>query len=179
MNFVVLTGSFHSRSHTQAVARAVVELLQEHQCSIPQLMELPFYSMDLSGDNRPPVVTDLIDAVTACDGLIVVTPEYNHSVPAVLKNAIDWASRPAFESSLKSKPVAIITQAESPVGGARVQAHLKLIFDSTLSRMQPAHEMMITGISSKFDEQQRLTDDTTRRRLNRHLQHFVEFCRGG
>lgn len=175
MHFLVLAGSFHSRSRTQALLPVIAEALAGHQTLSWPVQDLPFYSEDLTGEQRPGIVRDFLAQVSACDGIIVCSPEYNHSIPAVLKNAIDWASRPAFHSPLKGKPVTIITQAASPVGGARAQAHLKLVFDSTLSRIHPCHEMMIAGIDQKFDAHLQLVDAKTRERLARHLQDFIAF----
>ena len=175
MNFLLLSGSFHRRSYSQALLRFVAEQLPEHQHVSPNLLQLPFYSEDLAGEQRPLVVLDFLKQVSAADALIICSPEYNHSIPAVLKNAIDWASRPAFKSPLKDKPATFITQANSPVGGARAQAHLKLVFDSTLSRIHMCHEMMIAGVEQKFDEHLRLTDEPSRARINRHLADFIQF----
>jgi chromate reductase, NAD(P)H dehydrogenase (quinone) len=173
MQFLLLAGSFHSRSYTHALLDVVTDLLAPHQCVRPPLHHLPFYSEDLDGTNKPDLIVALLAEVQHCDGIIVCSPEYNHSIPAVLKNAIDWASRPAFKSPLKDKPVTIITQAQSPVGGARAQAHIKLVFDSTLSLIHPCHEMMITEIKGKFDAQMQLTDVKTRERLQRHVGDFL------
>ena len=175
MRILILSGSFHSNSKSLRIARALRNHLSQHHCDIPRLDELPFYSEDLRTD-KPAGVKALLEMTQACDGIICVTPEYNHSVPAVLKNAIDWASRPAFDSPLKDKPVTIISQAESPVGGARLQAHLKLVFDATLSSIFPAHEMMITGVSKVLDENDTIVDPDTGRRLFRHLDGFLEFA---
>lgn len=175
MRLLILSGSFHSNSKSLQIARGVTEYLSHHRCDTPRLESLPFYSKDLSTD-KPAAVKALLEATTACDGIVCITPEYNHSVPAVLKNAIDWASRPAFNSPLKGKPVTIISQAETPVGGARVQAHLKLVFDATLSDIFPAHEMMITGVSKVLDDNGNIVDPDTRRRLHRHLDEFLQFA---
>jgi chromate reductase len=172
MQFLLLAGSFHSRSYTHALLDVVTTILAQHRCVRPALDRLPFYSEDLSS-NKPQPVLELLDHVRQSDGLIICSPEYNHSIPAVLKNALDWASRPAFKSPLKDKPVTIITQAHSPVGGARAQAHIKLVLDSTLSLIHPAHEMMVTEVKDIFDAQMQLTDARTRERLQRHIGDFL------
>ena len=175
MNFLLLSGSFHRASASQALLRFVAEQLPEHHCQTPNLLELPFYCQDLDGTTKPPAVAFLLEQINWANALIVCTPEYNHSIPAVLKNAIDWASRPAFKSPLKDKPVTFITQANSPVGGARAQAHLKLVFDSTLSRIHSCHEMMIAGIEQKLDQHLCLTDERSQVRIRHHLQDFIRF----
>lgn len=175
MKLLLLSGSFHTHSKSLYLAGFVKNHLLDHECNIPALDALPFYSEDLSAD-KPAAVHALLDAVTQCSGIICITPEYNHSIPAVLKNAIDWASRPAFNSPLKNKPVTIITQAESLVGGARAQAHLKLVLDSTLSVIFPSHEMMITGVSKVINNTHDIVDEATHTRLVRHLDEFVKFA---
>ncbi|MBL4585102.1 MAG: NAD(P)H-dependent oxidoreductase [Pseudomonadales bacterium] len=95
---------------------------------VPALNKLPIYCEDID-KHKPKIVQDFLLQVESANGILFCTPEYNHSIPAVLKNAIDWASRPAFNSPLKFMPVSFITQAVSPVGGARAQAHLKLVLD--------------------------------------------------
>lgn len=175
MNFLLLSGSFHTRSASLALLAEVAQQLEGHTCALPPLDVLPFYSVDLDLAAKPAAVAALLTQVHDADGIICCSPEYNHSIPAVLKNAIDWASRPAFQSPLRDKPVTLITQASSPVGGARAQAHLKLVFDSTLSRIHPCHEMMVTAIDQKIDAQGALTDAQTRARIGRHLQDFIRF----
>jgi chromate reductase len=175
MNFLLLSGSFHRASASQALLRFVAEQLPTHQCVTPNLLELPIYCQDLDSANKPAPVVQLLAQIGWADALIVCTPEYNHSIPAVLKNAIDWASRPAFKSPLKDKPVTFITQANSPVGGARAQAHLKLVFDSTLSRIHSCHEMMIAAIEQKLDQHLCLTDEHSQVRIRHHVQDFIRF----
>ncbi|MFZ3184063.1 MAG: NADPH-dependent FMN reductase [Pseudomonas sp.] len=175
MNFLLLSGSFRRASFSQALLHFVAEQLPEHHTAAPDLRELPFYCQDIEGEQRPAQVLQLLEQVSWADALIICTPEYNHSIPAVLKNAIDWASRPAFKSPLKDKPVTFITQANSPVGGARAQAHLKLVFDSTLSRIHMCHEMMIAAVEQKFDQHLSLTDEHSQVRIRRHLHDFIEF----
>lgn len=176
MRILILSGSFHSKSNSLRIADFVKNHLSAHHCEIPLLNSLPFYSEDLNLI-KPDSVSEFLRVVEKCDGIVCITPEYNHSVPAVLKNAIDWASRPAFKSPLKGKPVTIISQAEGPVGGARVQAHLKLVLDSTLSIIFPSHEMMITNVSKAVNENSEIVDVETKRRIVRHVDEFVSFAK--
>lgn len=169
-----MSGSFHSKSKSLSILNSLKSYFPEHNYELPRLDELPFYSEDLNAD-KPHSVLSLIDQVEGSDGIIVCSPEYNHSIPAVLKNAIDWASRPAFNSVLKDKPVTIITQANSPVGGARAQAHIKLVFDSTLSVIFPSHEMMITNIDKTIDINGSVLDTNVQKRLKKHFVGFVNF----
>lgn len=143
MKFVFLSGSFHSNSRSLALLKNIESAFGAHKTETVALDQLPFYSDDLNRD-KPQAVVEFLAAISTANGVLICTPEYNHSIPAVLKNAIDWASRPAFKSALKDMPVSIITQAVGPVGGARAQAHLKNVLDSTLSKIHVCHEMMVT-----------------------------------
>ncbi|MCH9690548.1 MAG: NAD(P)H-dependent oxidoreductase [Gammaproteobacteria bacterium] len=174
MKILLMSGSFHSESKSIAILNAVKTYAPEHEYIFPWLDKFPFYCEDLSA-KKPNEILELINTVKTCDGIIICTPEYNHSVPAVLKNAIDWLSRPAFNSVLKAKPITIITQASSPVGGARAQAHIKLILDSTLSTIYPCHEMMISGIDNILDNSRKIVDRKIESKLKMHLLGFFEF----
>lgn len=177
MKLLMFSGSFHSNSRSLVILKLIQSMMAEHEFLIPSLNELPFYCEDLN-KQKPDSVVALIEQVDNAEGIIVCTPEYNHSIPGVLKNAIDWMSRPAFNSPLKGKPISIITQAISPVGGARAQAHLKLVFDATLSVIQPCHEMMIAGIDTVLGPEMNLEDRRVMGRLSRHVNEFVDFIHG-
>lgn len=174
MKLTLLCGSFNAKSRTLQIAHFLQKTYSEHSIQIPVLTHLPFYCEDLDR-NHPEPIRIFLEHIQQTDGLICISPEYNHSIPAVLKNAIDWASRPAFTSILKDKPVTFITQADSPVGGARAQAHLKLVMDATLSLILPAHEMMIGSVSTLFNAQQEITAPQVRTRMLRHVDAFITF----
>lgn len=177
MKFILLSGSFHSHSRSLAILKSIEGLFAKHETEteVLKLDNLPFYSEDLN-KAKPEVLSEFLSKVESADGILICTPEYNHSIPAVLKNAIDWASRPAFNSVLKDMPVSIITQAVSPVGGARAQAHLKLVLDSTLSKVHLCHEMMITQVNDIFDKEMNISDAKVLERLGRHVNDFIEFA---
>ncbi|PCJ15863.1 MAG: NAD(P)H-dependent oxidoreductase [Gammaproteobacteria bacterium] len=174
MKFVFLSGSFHSSSCSLAILKCVEGFFDAHEVETLVLDDLPFYSEDLNVE-KPDEIKRFLAKMESADGVLCCSPEYNHSIPAVLKNAIDWASRPAFNSALKDMPVSIITQANSPVGGARAQAHLKLVFDSTLSKVHICHEMMITQVSTIFDQDMNVTSEKVLDRLARHVADFIAF----
>lgn len=179
MNYLFLSGSFRKKSSSLAILENIKPFFTGFEAGtthieIPRLDKLPFYSNDLDED-KPDIVKNFIAQVARADGIVCCTPEYNHSLPAVIKNAIDWASRPAFKSELKDKPITIITQAQSPVGGARAQAHLKLVLDSTLSCIHTRHEMLITPIMNVLDDNMNITDEKIISRLERHIIYFQNF----
>ena len=123
------------------------------------LAPIPAYNQDFEGDKRPPVVKQLLADIEAADGLVLCAPEFNHSIPGVLKNAIDWASRPAFQSVLAYKPVAIMATSRGPLGGARCLEHMRVALDSCLSRIALAREVIITAAETRIRDG-RLVDET-------------------
>lgn len=118
MDILVLVGSLRADSWTRQLAEATDALLPEGSSSevYAGLGDLPHYDQDLDGDDVPASVTVFREAVAAADALVVATPEYNGSIPGVLKNAIDWASRPRGASALDGKPAAVISVSPSPRG---------------------------------------------------------------
>jgi chromate reductase, NAD(P)H dehydrogenase (quinone) len=118
MNILMLVGSLRADSWTARLTGAAATLLPAgtDAHAYDGLGELPHYDQDLDTDQPPAAVTAFRDAVRRADGLVVATPEYNGSMPGVLKNAIDWASRPRGASALEGKPVAVISVSPSPRG---------------------------------------------------------------
>lgn len=145
-----LSGSLRSASSSRAVLETVCRRLEER---VPigrfDIGSLPHYNADLG---IPEVVETFKSAVGAADGLIIVTPEYNYSVPGVLKNAIDWASRPAYQSVLKGKPVFVASVSGGALGGVRAQAHLKYILNGVLAHVFPCQEVVITHANQKVSD---------------------------
>lgn len=135
--------------------------------------DLPLYNEDLDGPIRPAPVERILAAIRSCDALLFATPEYNHSIPGVLKNTIDWVSRPAYASVLAHKPAGILSASKSFVGGARVQAHLHQVLDSTLTAVYPVPEFLVPQAADQFGEDGRLADQATAERLQRYLFGFV------
>ena len=136
---------------------------------------MPLYNADVEASSVPASVTNLRDAVRAADGLLIATPEYNHGVPGVLKNAIDWLSRPPRASSLNGKPAAIMGASPGIGGTARAQSQLRqaFVFTNTYALLQP--EVLVARANEKFDAQGKLTDQVTRDFLTTFLQRFAEW----
>jgi chromate reductase, NAD(P)H dehydrogenase (quinone) len=122
------------------------------------LAEIPMYNADLDMEDKPAPVSDFLKAIAAADGLLVSTPEYNYGIPGVLKNALDWASRPAGKSPLYNKAVALAGVTTGMWGTVRAQLQLRQVFFSTRSRVVMEPEVMIAQAKYKFDENGTLTD---------------------
>jgi len=154
-----MSGSLRSGSYSNAVLETLRERFAGRaDLRIYDLAPIPLYNQDLEGDKRPAVVKQMLADIEAADGLVFCAPEFNHSIPGVLKNAIDWASRPAFASVLADKPVAIMATSRGPLGGARCLEHMKVALDSCLSRVAVAREVTITSAHEKIHDG-RLVDE--------------------
>ena len=177
MNILGISGSLRAGSYnTLLLQNAAARLESPHRLAIHSLEGIPLYNEDLEDDQRPAPVQGLLDAIEGADALLFATPEYNHSVSGVLKNALDWASRPAFKSVLTGKPAGVLTAAMSPVGGARAQMHLKDILSSTLTPVYTAPDYLLPMAHEAFNDKGELTDANAIRRLKRYLSGLVDWA---
>ena len=156
-----MSGSLRQGSYSNAILATMREKFAGRaDLRLYDLAPIPAYNQDFEGDKRPPEVKRMLADIAAADGLVMCAPEFNHSIPGVLKNAIDWASRPAFASVLAYKPVAIMATSRGPLGGARCLEHMKVALDSCLSRVTLAREVIISAAESKIRDG-RLVDETS------------------
>lgn len=164
-------GSLRKGSFNRALLHAARDLSPEGmRIAVIDLDGIPLYNADLDTDElRPEPVEQLKRRIDKADGLLVATPEYNHGMSGVLKNAIDWASRPGLESVLAGKPVAIMGASPGAIGTARAQQALKLTLLSTLSKVMPHPGVLVNRASEKF-EQGRLVHEETRSFLGEFLE---------
>ncbi len=170
-------GSLRKASYNRGALRAAQELVPPGATlEIAEIDQLPLYNQDLEAD-PPRSVTQLRQRVRAADAILFATPEYNYSIPGVLKNAIDWASRPKSENAWHAKPVAIMGAAGSALGTARAQYHLRQTF--VFLNMYPLNqpEVMIANAAEKFDQNGTLTDERTRERIRLLLEALVRWTR--
>jgi len=143
-----IPGSLRQASSSRAMVRALVRRLEpDVACRVADPGLLPHYNADLGHDTA---VESFLAEVAAADGVVFVTPEYNYSVPGVLKNAIDWASRPAYNSVFKDKPCFIVSVSGGALGGVRAQAHLKYILNGMLARPFACQEVVIPQANAKI-----------------------------
>ena len=137
------------------------------------LLAVPLYNGDVEAEGDPEGVAAFKAAIRAADGVLFVTPEYNHGVPGVMKNAIDWASRPPQSAALSGKPVGIIGASPGMTGSARGQSQLRQAFEFTNSYCMPQPEILVYRAHEKFDAEGRLTDEATGQHLARYLTAFA------
>ncbi|HET9702755.1 MAG TPA: NAD(P)H-dependent oxidoreductase [Vicinamibacterales bacterium] len=171
-----IAGSLRQASLNRALLRAAVELAPPRLAiEIHDLKDLPIYNGDVEAAGMPAAVAALGEAVREADGVLIATPEYNHGVPGVLKNAIDWLSRPPRRSALEGKPVAVLGASPGMTGSARAQTQLRAAFVFTNSYAMPQPEVIVGRAHEKFDEQGRLTDDVTRKFVAMFLERFADW----
>lgn len=160
---VGIAGSLRRASFNRGLLQAAVELAPAGmRLGVHDLAPIPMFNADVEADGDPPPVAQLKAAIGAADALLIATPEYNHCVPGELKNAVDWASRPARRSVLTGKPVAIMGASTGRGGTARAQAHLRDGLAYTNGFVLPLPEVLVDMARDKFDEEGNLTDAATR-----------------
>jgi chromate reductase, NAD(P)H dehydrogenase (quinone) len=180
LHFAVMVGSLRERSFNAAIARALPTLAPEGVTieSLPSVGEFPLYNHDDQLDGFPPIVTSTADAIRRADAIIVVTPEYNHSIPGVLKNAIDWISR-LPNQPFAGKPIALETSSPSLFGGLRAQLHLRHMFVYLDGRVLNKPEVIIPQVNTKIEPATgELTDPATRGFIADQLTALAAFARG-
>ena len=158
-----IAGSLRRASYNRGLIRAAMELAPSGTSVVPyDLADLPMFDADVEADGDPQAVTAFKRAISDADALLIATPEYNHCVPGVLKNAVDWASRPARRSVLTGKPVAIMGASTGRGATARAQAHLRDGLAYTNGFVLPLPEVLVGLAGEKFDDEPNLKDERTR-----------------
>ena len=170
-----IAGSLRRASYNRAALRAATELAPKGAIvETFDLDSIPPFNQD-EEQNPPAKVTELKRRIREADAILFVTPEYNWSVPGVLKNAIDWASRPYGDSALNGKPAAIMGASTGAIGTARAQNHLRqiLVYLNMFTVNQP--EVLISRAMERFDQKGNLTDVATRALFIRLLQNLLDW----
>jgi chromate reductase len=160
-----IAGSLRKGSYNRSALRAAQNLLPDNaRMAIFELDGIPPFNQDLEMQPAP-AVSELKSKVRFADAILFVTPEYNYSVPGVLKNAIDWVSRPHGDNAWDGKPVAIMGASIGMLGTARAQYHLRQIFVYLNMYAFNRPEVMIPNAADKFDANGDLVDEDTRKRI--------------
>ena len=170
-------GSLRVGSYNRALLRAAAELPPDDTTlEIFDLNGIPPFNQDLEMD-MPAKVKDFKSKIREADAILIATPEYNYSVPGVLKNAIDFASRPYGDNPFNNKPVAIMSASIGMLGGARAQYHLRQTF--IFLNMYPMNgpEVMVNFAQNKFDSNGKLTDEDTKRYLKGLLENLANWTK--
>jgi len=177
LSILGIAGSLRRASYNRAALRAAQSLTPEGaRLEICDIDGVPLFNQDL--EREPPAAVMVLKRhVRAADAILFATPEYNHSIPGVLKNVIDWASRPYGDSAWAGKPVAVIGASSGVAGTVRAQAHLRQVFVTLDMPALNRPQVMIAGAAQKFDAEGNLTDDTARELIRQLLQNLVAWTR--
>ena len=177
INILGIAGSVRKASFNKAALRAAQKLVPEGaSIEIFDIGGLPGFNQD-EEKNPPAKVTELKAKIRAADAILFVTPEYNYSIPGVLKNAIDWASRPYGDSAWNGKPVAVMGASVGVIGTARAQYHLRQVFVFLDMDAVNQPEVMINA-SKSFDAEGNLTDQQTRDLISKLLASLAKKAAG-
>jgi chromate reductase, NAD(P)H dehydrogenase (quinone) len=177
LSVLSICGSLRKGSYNAMLQRSLPALAPDEMTitASPPIGTMPLYNADVQAEGFPAPVNALADAIRAADGVIFVTPEYNYSVPGVLKNAIDWVSR-LPNQPFAGKPIALQSASQGPLGGPRAQYHLRqmLVFLEAFAFNRP--EIFVGSVKSKVDEAKgELTDQPTKDIIKQQLAGFAKF----
>jgi chromate reductase len=172
-----ISGSLRKGSYNTALLRAAIALAPPGiAIEIADLGDLPLYNEDVRQQGFPPPVARFRDQIAAADALVIATPEYNYSMPGVLKNAIDWASRPP-KQPFEGKPLAILGASQSMAGTVRAQYHLRQTAVYLDLRPLNKPEIFVRAAQNAFDADGNLTDETVKKLLVQQLDALAAWTR--
>lgn len=169
------SGSLRSGSYNRALLRAAAEEAPEGMTiETFDLADIPLYNQDVEEKGDPAPVAEFKETISRCNGVLISTPEYQHGMSGVLKNALDWASRPAGRSVMRGKPAAIMGASPSPIGTARSHLQLRHTLNYLQADMVFRPEVLVAHAREKFDDEGRFTDETGRRFIAELLEALAE-----
>lgn len=172
LNIAAIAGSISQRSLNKLALHAFLQRLPEGVTyTIIDLAALPMYNADL--EETPSSVLELKDQIAQSEAVILATPEYNYGIPGVLKNALDWASRPAYKSVFAYKAVTMLGASPGAVGTARAQGQLKQVLLGMLADIYPCPELTIGLAKTKIDAAGSVVDPALDQAMKRHASDFV------
>lgn len=171
-----MAGSLRQGSYNRGLLRAAQEVAPEGVViGLFDLALIPPYNADVEARGDPDPVRQLKEDIRAADALLIATPEYNYSIPGVLKNAIDWASRPPTSHVLRHKPVALMGASGGRGGTIRAQLALRQVFVFTESYALLRPEILVANAATLFDNDANLVDVETRQRIGALIQALIEW----
>lgn len=177
MKLLVVVGSLRAASFSRMLGNAASALAPDGvQVETTDGGALPLYNQDLDGEEKPTAVVTLLEQVATADRIVFVTPEFNYGIPGTLKNLVDWASRPAYNSPLKGKPALVIAHSIAPSGGARAHVQLTSVLAGTLTPTFPAPSFVVPQVHEKFHEDGSLADEITKIVLGTTIADFAAWA---
>ncbi|HEY1992314.1 MAG TPA: NADPH-dependent FMN reductase [Gammaproteobacteria bacterium] len=175
MKVLAMVGSLRKGSYNKLLLQAAIELKpKDMEIEVAEIGDTPLYNEDLREKGYPAPVQRLREQIKAADAILFVTPEYNYAIPGVLKNAIDWASRPP-DQPFNEKPAAIMGASISRLGTARAQYHLRqsFVFLNMYAMNQP--EVMVADAAKHFDASGKFTDESGRKLIAQQLMNLEKW----
>lgn len=177
INVMAISGSTRKASYNSALLREARDLAPPGMVlNIYDITAIPPYNDDVRLEGFPQAAADFRDTIRACDAILIASPEYNRSIPGMLKNAIDWASRQP-DQPFQGKPMAVMGVSNGALGAALANYHLRQIMVYLDARMVNGPEVMIGGGKTKFDAEGRLVDQPTRDFVAAHLCRLEQLVR--
>ncbi len=174
-NILVIVGSLRKESYTLKIANALAKLAPPTlKLDVATLHGISFFNQDLEA-NPPADWLVFRERIQKSAGVLFVTPEYNRSIPGVLKNAIDVASRPSGKSSFLGKPVGIISNSPGPLGGISAAKHLQNILPGISGPIMGQPETYLNGVGDAFDQNGQLTKESLQKVLQQYVDAFAAF----
>jgi chromate reductase, NAD(P)H dehydrogenase (quinone) len=171
-----IAGSLRRRSYNRGLIETAREVAPQGMIiQTADLAPIPLYNADVQAEGDPPSVVTLKAQISAAGALLIATPEYNHLLSGVLKNAIDWASRPPGEAVFRRKPVAIMGASGGPTGTARAQLALRQVLTSVECYVLPSPQVLIGSAGDRFDAEGHLTDERAREQIRALLRALAEW----
>lgn len=174
-HFVAISGSLRKESYNTKVLKVAQKIAPKHiVIEHLSIEDIPMYNFDLFQSVRPQQIEKLSESIKKADALIIFTPEYNYSIPGVLKNAIDFLSKHP-DKPFNKKTVGIISASPGLLGGVRAQYHLRQILVAVNAMTLNIPEVMITEVDKKIDKDGNLTDEKTTAFIKRFIESLAEF----
>jgi chromate reductase len=176
LNLVGICGSLRRGSYNRMLLQIVIGMLPDDvTVTTAEIGDIPLYNADLDTADPPAPVRRFREQIAAADGLLIASPEYNYSVPGGLKNAIDWASRPANSSVLNQKPIGIMGTAAGRFGSVRAQLNWRQVFLFTESYVMLKPELIVPNAAQVFDANGTLQDEALREFIQTYVDAIVQW----
>src|SRR4030088_973672 len=174
-NVVVIVGSLRKEAYTLKIANALTRLAPDTlKLNVVTLHDISFFNQDLEA-TPPADWLKFRETLQKSDGVLFVTPEYNRSIPGVLKNAIDVGSRPYGKSSFLGKPTGIVSNSPGPLGGVSAAKHLQNILPGISGPIMGQPEIYLNGVGDAFDDKGALTKEALQKVLQQYIDAFAAF----
>ncbi len=175
MHILAVQGSLRAGSNNRRLLKVVLDHLPVGvTAELYELHNIPLYDGDIEAKGLPDAVVEFRNKIHHANGILIATPEYNYSIAGVLKNALDWASRPP-QQPFAGKPVGIVSTSSGIYGGVRGQSHLRQVLQYLEAIAMPKPELIVPQGQAKFDEAGKLIDEKTLKSLENFVPAFVKW----